>query len=1159
MSLHKFAEQVASQGRGDDSLLVHMTPEEVRNLQKFAEANGTTLTINPTTGLPEAGLLSDLFKTIAPIALGAFLGPGAFGIAGLGMSAGMAGAAVGGLTTLATGSLSRGLMAGLGAYGGAGLAEGLMGAGVGAAQQSAMGALTQDQITAQMAESGLTQQGVLNQAAADATKNALANTGQAVSSGFSAATASPSAMGSFAKDNLKYLAAAASPIAADLMTPTTTKMPEMGNTGYIRQKVYDPYTQTYRSMAPVKANEWGDRQFSDIHRGYNGGGIVALAHGGVPGYADGGFTDAQVKDWFLANQGATDKTIADAMSQFKVGTEQIARATGTQGREDEYNTRFVQQIAQPDTTSAQFLAKTADVGLQNQGLASALQNSGLSAASQYALTNADVGGLAGLSANINKALTDPNLTLTQARDLMTRSGTSDADVLRATGQSTADVFAAREKAAADKAAADKAIADRVAAEKAAADKAAADKFAADKAAADKASADARAKAAIDAQSKTLADKAAAEKAAAEKANADRIAAAIAADEKAAADRAAAAKAANDARLKKIADEDAAAKIKGDAARAAYEKLIADEAAAKVEKDKQIKTKPEEPKPIVDDWAAIKAARDKALADAAAAKKLAEDAAIAKAAADKAAADAAAAANTISTIGTVNLATSTGVSQDKTDTTTTGLNTLATTTPGSITSNITTDGQYIGTSGPAAVVGTKVGTGTISGTGTETTTGTTGPIIDYGGTAGFTTAPLTLAQTQIAQQAADLTAAQNAQLNTYRSWVTQNPNATDLEHANFLDKINLSPDIASKTTPLSAQQMKNRYYDAKYNKMTGDSQAAYNFLMGKGAYPTKSGVGQIARPYAEATLGYPGRTNQKYVFDPATRSYKLNQDYVGTRFDAKGNVNYTMSPKEISDYFRANQNQPDSTTYDWAIANGLTPEDISAATGVPLPIVAAKWRAAKQAKDAKAGITALTNSTTAGGGGDGTTTGSTTGTVGLSNNEANSITGLAQAPNNSIPDSTIGPNAAAAAAAAAATAADSAAASAASATGDAPGSDGSPGSGAKRGGLMPRGYAVGGGLGALGSYSDGGRLLRGPGDGVSDSIPATIGQKQQPARLADGEFVVPARIVSELGNGSTEAGAKKLYAMMDRVQRARGKTTGKNKVAANSRADKYLPA
>jgi hypothetical protein len=98
----------------------------------------------------------------------------------------------------------------------------------------------------------------------------------------------------------------------------------------------------------------------------------------------------------------------------------------------------------------------------------------------------------------------------------------------------------------------------------------------------------------------------------------------------------------------------------------------------------------------------------------------------------------------------------------------------------------------------------------------------------------------------------------------------------------------------------------------------------------------------------------------------------------------------------------------------------------------------------------------------------------------------------------------------------------------------------------------------GGISNLGSYSDGGRLLRGPGDGVSDSIPAMIGKKQ-PARLADGEFVVPARIVSEIGNGSTEAGARKLYAMMDRVQRARSKTTGKKQVAKNTRADKYLPA
>ena len=92
---------------------------------------------------------------------------------------------------------------------------------------------------------------------------------------------------------------------------------------------------------------------------------------------------------------------------------------------------------------------------------------------------------------------------------------------------------------------------------------------------------------------------------------------------------------------------------------------------------------------------------------------------------------------------------------------------------------------------------------------------------------------------------------------------------------------------------------------------------------------------------------------------------------------------------------------------------------------------------------------------------------------------------------------------------------------------------------------------------LGGYSDGGRLLRGPGDGVSDSIPAQIGDRQ-PARLADGEFVIPARIVSELGNGSTDAGARRLYAMMDRIQHARRKSIGKNKVAVNSRADKFLP-
>ena len=95
---------------------------------------------------------------------------------------------------------------------------------------------------------------------------------------------------------------------------------------------------------------------------------------------------------------------------------------------------------------------------------------------------------------------------------------------------------------------------------------------------------------------------------------------------------------------------------------------------------------------------------------------------------------------------------------------------------------------------------------------------------------------------------------------------------------------------------------------------------------------------------------------------------------------------------------------------------------------------------------------------------------------------------------------------------------------------------------------------------LGGYSHGGiaGLTRGPGDGVSDSIPAQIGDTgKQPARLADGEFVISSRIVSELGNGSTEAGAKALQAMVDRIQSRRKKSIGKGKVAVDSKARKEL--
>jgi len=277
------------------------------------------------------------------------------------------------------------------------------------------------------------------------------------------------------------------------------------------------------------------------------------------------------------------------------------------------------------------------------------------------------------------------------------------------------------------------------------------------------------------------------------------------------------------------------------------------------------------------------------------------------------------------------------------------------------------------------------------------------------------------------------------------------------------------------------------FNTRFNTLTpgGDSEAAYKYLMGQGAYPTKSNVGEIMKPYNEAVLGIPqDLSTRKYLYDPKTRKMVLNPDYVPMSFDTKGVQSFGLSQSDISKYLKANNKAPDAEIYSWAIENNVSADQIAAALNADPVVIRAKYAAAKKLADKDKDKVAADAAKVA----------------------------------------TIDPGAA----------------------------------GGLKQSYAAGGYAMGG-LGNLGGYSDGGRLLKGPGDGVSDSIPASIGAKKQPARLADGEFVVPARIVSELGNGSTEAGARKLYAMMDRVQRARGKTTGKNKVAANSRAEKYLPA
>ena len=92
------------------------------------------------------------------------------------------------------------------------------------------------------------------------------------------------------------------------------------------------------------------------------------------------------------------------------------------------------------------------------------------------------------------------------------------------------------------------------------------------------------------------------------------------------------------------------------------------------------------------------------------------------------------------------------------------------------------------------------------------------------------------------------------------------------------------------------------------------------------------------------------------------------------------------------------------------------------------------------------------------------------------------------------------------------------------------------------------YAAGG----LASMAQG-RYLGGPTDGMADKIPARIGDKQE-ARLSHGEFVIPADVVSHLGNGNSEAGAQRLYAMMDKVRKAR---TGNTKQGKEINPDKFL--
>jgi hypothetical protein len=143
--MQQVAQGLASLGRGDDSMLMHVTPGEVDGLQKLAMAAGGSLTINPHTGLAEAGFLSSMLPMLAGAAANVMLpGSGVFVGAGLGAMMNKQSPLMGAIS------------GGLGGYGGANLASSLGTAGEAAVGANALGNTGLAEATKQAALEGIT-------------------------------------------------------------------------------------------------------------------------------------------------------------------------------------------------------------------------------------------------------------------------------------------------------------------------------------------------------------------------------------------------------------------------------------------------------------------------------------------------------------------------------------------------------------------------------------------------------------------------------------------------------------------------------------------------------------------------------------------------------------------------------------------------------------------------------------------------------------------------------------------------------------------------------------------------------------------------------------------------------------------------------------------
>jgi len=1041
-----------------------MSPREVQGLQALAEHHGGTLTINPDTGLPEAGVLDKLLPTIIGAGL-TFFG---------GVPPNVAAMIVGGIQTARTGSLMEGVKAGVGAYGGAGLAQGLATAGAGAigSEAAKAGAGLTGDMAFNLADAGVTDAGIQNLGNVEATNQALqqqatervaaASPFDKLSAGAKSVAENP--MGYATKDNFKYMAAAAAPILADQAVksnlPTTATQP-----GQIRPYSYDPYSGSYTAGNPyeVTAKKAADGGLMGMDNGgYSPGQldftqqsepVVRMASGGIAGYADGGFTQDQINAALkseLAARGNTSQAdlTAYAKSQYGLNDAQINAAYDTipgfnaQGK---YDAQDYIATSKPGQVSPQMVVDAANAA--NPYSAQNMAKVDVTRPGQYVYDAS--GNPVTLSANSPGFNANNPTALTYLGELAAKGG-QDSTSLAFNKVATPE---------------QKAEASRL--------------WTAEKARLDALDA-AKGLAGLNQNQNLLTNQNQNLLADTSKPPANET------------------PAARDARLFQQAggnwNKAAELRTKEDQA------LVAD---PNYWTDKKGLAALPAGSSDVDKWFA---ARGLGLSPI--------DTSI----------------NNFLTKYKPQLAAMTPKQQE--DAMRAALNTEKMNEADVIRATGMTIAQL-------AAAKRADGSLVVAGNLEDVPIGSLPGGVSGGG---------------------------NTQVNA-NGTITTRPDIPGIPEGGFTgmkdvrDTYTKGGGSLGYTSPTyTPAEFKTKYED----KLTGGSADAYNYLTGKTKYSPipSTPTGEVMKPYAESVLGIPTPlANKKYIFDPTTKTFKVNPDYAIPTYDSKGVKSSNLTNADVKTFM--NKKPSASDFYTWATTNNLSPEQIAAASERPINEISKLFTGAKAltGDDGKIDQTKVDEKTAA----DEKANFDATAYLKANKDvQAELDKGIADFGTKADPEAAAWEHyqryGKAGGRAYTKKAAEGGLAALTMAHGGATRMPFFSKSTGKFTSRAPQVYADGGISGQydLGSYSDGGQLLRGPGDGVSDSIPATIGNKQ-PARLADGEFVVPARIVSELGNGSTEAGARKLYAMMDRVQAARKGSIGKGKVAKNSRADKYLPA